>query len=89
MLLIPKQNQLPKLMFLRGYLFVNISFKTAMTILLMLLVDVEWLFASLCLSSLVIGPCFQNEMVMLQVIVENFQGLLPPPPSHPPKKKDP
>ena len=28
----------------------NISFKTAMTIFLMLLVDVEWLFASLPLE---------------------------------------
>ena len=43
----------------------NISFKTAMTIFLMLLVDVKWLFAPPCLSSLVIGPCFQNVMVML------------------------
>ena len=84
MLLIPKQNQLPELKFWWGYLFVNISFKTTMTILLMLLVDVEWLFASLplefwffflfflfwlpfdfdeslCLSSLVVGPCLQIE----------------------------
>ena len=47
MLLIPKQNQLPELKFWWGYLFVNISFKIAMTVILMFLVDVEWLFASL------------------------------------------
>ena len=50
MLLIPKQIQLPELKFCWGYLFVNISFKTAMTILLMVLVDVEWLFDSLPLE---------------------------------------
>ena len=63
----------------------NISFKTEMTILLMFLVDVEWLFASLtmefffffgfvclidsgqslCLSSLVVGPCFQNKKMVM------------------------
>ena len=41
MLLIPKQNQLPELKFWWGYLFVNISFKIAMTSLLMLLVNME------------------------------------------------
>ena len=44
MLLIPKQNQLPELKFWWGYLFVNISFKIAMTILLMLLVNMECFF---------------------------------------------
>ena len=64
----------------------NISFKIAMILFLMLLVDVEWPSASLpgvlifffffpfflfwlpfafdeslCLSSLVVGPCFQKE----------------------------
>ena len=47
MLLIPKQNQFPKLKFWWGYSFVNISFKIAMILFLMLLVDVEWPSASL------------------------------------------
>ena len=50
MLMILKQNQLLELKFWCAYFFVIISFKTAMTILLMLLVDVEWLFASLPLE---------------------------------------
>ena len=47
-----------------GYLFVIISFNTAMTILLVLLVNVEWLFASLPLeffffSFLFVLPAFE------------------------------
>ena len=38
---------IPELNFWCGYLFVNIIFKIAMTILLMFRVDVEWLFGSL------------------------------------------
>ena len=51
-------DSLLELKFWCAYFFVIISFKTAMTILLMLLVDVEWLFASLPLEFCFFFPFF-------------------------------